>query len=111
MVKRIFLFITVVFTLQNCIISNPQPEDCEVRTIVVSSIIAGSDYDIFFTSKKGDRYYINRGLEQGLTLKSLKKIALNQEATLHLPKFALTGVSTHIAQLEINDRIIYTEFD
>ena len=92
------------------VINDPQPEDSEVRTIVITSITEGPDYDIFFTDKEGGRYYINRGTERGLELNSLKKIAMGKAATIHLPKFAI-GVSNHIAQMKIKDSIIYTEFD
>ena len=111
MAKRVLLFCFVLVIFQSCIISNPQPEKCEQVQIKVASITEGSSYDIFFTDYQGKKYYINRGLEQGLTLNNLKKIALNREATLHLPKFAFGDVSNHIAQLTINDSVIYTEFD
>lgn len=92
------------------VIKDPTLEDCLVRQIEVVKIEEGSDYDIFFTDADGDRYYINRGLERGLKLNSLKNIVLNQQATIHLPKFAV-GVSGHIAQLTVKDSIVYTEFD
>jgi len=96
---------------QSCIINNPKPESCQIQEITIKNIQEGSSFDINFTSTTGEKYYINRGLEQGLTLNNLKNIGLNSNATLHLPKFALGGVSNHIAQLVINDSIIYTEFD
>lgn len=102
----LLIFVGINFFL----INDPKPEECEVQTITIASIEEGSGYDIFITDTSGDRYYINRGLEQGLELNSLKKIGLNQKAIIHLPKFAI-GVSEHIAQLTIGDSIIYTEFD
>lgn len=102
----LLIFIGINFFL----INDPKPEECEVKTITITSIEEGSGYDIYFTDSTGERYYINRGLEQGLELKSLKKIGLNQEAIIHLPKFAI-GVSEHIAQMVIADSLIYTEFE
>ncbi|NQX76810.1 hypothetical protein [Gilvibacter sp.] len=92
------------------VIEDTQPEDCVVKEIKITAIDEGSSYDIFFTADNGERYYINRGLEQGLTLNSLKKMALNRTASVHLAKFAV-GVSNHIAQLQVGDSIIFTEFD
>lgn len=105
-IVSIAIFIAIKFFL----IKDPKPEECSVKTILVTEIFEGDGYDIFITDKTGDRYYINRGVEQGLELNSLKKIALNQKAIIHLPKFAI-GVSNHIAQLQVADSVIYTEFD
>ena len=66
--------------------------------------------DIVFSDTHGDHYYINRGLERGLNLDSLRAKVLNKKVTLHLPKLMLS-TSEHIAQLAIEDAIIYTEFE
>ena len=97
-------------TLDSCIISNPQPEECEVVDIVVNQIKEGSSFDIVFTEASGDFYYINRGLEQGLSISDLRAQVLNKKVTLHLPK-VITGTSNHIAQLAVGDEVIFTEFD
>ena len=76
----------------------------------IVKITERSSYDIVFSDEWGDKYYINRGLEQGLNLDSLNAKVLNKTVTLHLPKLWL-GTSEHIAQLSIDDKIIYTEFD
>lgn len=91
------------------VIKETRPDECLVTQIKITAIEAGSSFDIFFTADTGQRYYINRGLEQGLTLNSLKKTTLNRTASVHLAKFAL-GVSNHISQLQVGDSIIFTEF-
>ena len=68
------------------------------------------DLDIVFHDDGTDFYYINRGLERGLNLDSLKTKVLNKTVTLHLAK-VLSGItSEHISQLAIGDEIIFTEF-
>ncbi|RIA08452.1 hypothetical protein OE09_0264 [Flavobacteriaceae bacterium MAR_2010_72] len=94
----------------SCIISNPKPEDCDIRIEKIVKIIEGSTYDIVFKAEGGDRFYINRGLEQGLNLDSLNAKVLNKTVTLHLPRL-LFGTSEHIAQLTVDGNIIFTEFD
>jgi hypothetical protein len=113
--KRIILFFILVLFLsllflKSCIISNPQPEECEVVEVTIKKITEGSTYDIVFHDTGTDYYYINRGLEQGLNLDSLNAKVLNKTVTLHLPKM-LFGTSEHIAQMTLGDEIIFTEFD
>lgn len=98
-----------VLVLELLVIRDTQPHDCLVKQVKITAVEAGSDFDIFITADTGQRYYINRGLEQGLTLNSLKKTTLNRTASVHLAKFAL-GVSNHISQLQVGDSIIFTEF-
>lgn len=104
------LILFVVFFLKSCIIHNPKPEECEIVTTKIVEIREGSTYDIQFRGNKGDSYYINRGLEQGLNLDTLNALVLNKTVTLHLPKM-IYGPSKHIAQLAIEDHIVFTEFD
>ncbi len=104
------LFLSVFLMLKSCVINNPQPENCEVVEVTIKKITEGSTYDIVFHDTGTDYYYINRGLEQGLNLDSLNAKVLNKTVTLHLPKL-LFGTSEHIAQIAIDDEIIFTEFN
>ena len=104
------LFLSVFLVLKSCVINNPQPENCEVVEVTIKKITEGSSYDIVFHDTGTDYYYINRGLEQGLNLDSLNAKVLNKTVTLHLPKM-LFGTSEHIAQIAIDDEIIFTEFN
>ncbi|WP_431156797.1 hypothetical protein [Winogradskyella poriferorum] len=96
--------------LKSCIINNPTPEDCVVKSVRVTKITEGSSYDIVFRDDGTDFYYINRGLEQGLNLDSLKRKVLNKTVTLHLAKVVGGITSEHISQLALGDEIIFTEF-
>lgn len=116
--KKLTQFVVPFFALllfllvYSCIIQNPKPEECEVVTATISKIVEGSTYDIVFVDRGGDRYYINRGLEQGLNLQDLNATVLNKTVTLHLAKVLGGAVtSEHIAQLAIGDNIIFTEFE
>jgi len=103
------LILVAGLCFKSCIISNTQPEECDIETVKIVSISEGTSYDIIFNGSHGERYYINRGLEQGLNLDSLNVKVLNKTVTLHLPKL-FYGTSAHIAQLAIGDEIIFTEF-
>ena len=102
-------FLALFFMLKSCIIQNPKPEDCEIKEITVSRISEGSSLDIVFHETDGDFYYINRGLERGLTLEGVEQIVLNKKVTLHLAN-TMMGASSHISLLAINDEVIFTEF-
>ncbi len=99
----------VLFLLNACIIKNAKPEDCELKEITVSKIYEGSTKDIVFSETNGDFYYINRGLEEGLTIGALEQKVLNKKVTLHLANTML-GTSGHISQLAVESEIIFTEF-
>ena len=109
--KKLALLLLTSFLLTSCIVQNPNPEECLVKTETIINIKEGPSYDIVFSDNHGDHYYINRGLEQGLNLDSLNAKVLNKTVTLHLPKL-LGGVATseHIAQIAVGDEIIFTEF-
>ena len=108
----IFIIVSTAFivSMNSCIIKNPQPQECTIIDTKIIKITGGSSYDIVFHDNQGDFYYINRGLEQGLNLDSLNAKVLNKTVTLHLPKLPL-GTSEHIAQLTVEDLVIFTEFD
>lgn len=108
----ILFYLLVLLTFTSCVIYNPKPEECVVLKTTITKIKDGGTYDIAFYDNKGDRYYINRGLEQGLNLDSLNVKVLNKTVTLHLAK-VLGGMATseHIAQLAVGNTIIFTEFN
>lgn len=112
MKSSIFLaLIGISFLLSSCIIQNPKPEACEVKTITVTRVYEGGVKDIVFGTASGEYYYINRGLEQGYTIDDMQKKVLHKKVTLHLAKVLFGSTTNHIAQLAIEDEVVFTEFD
>ncbi len=109
LIVPVLAIVAIVFLLKGLIIQNPNPEDCQLKEMTVSKIYEGGVKDIVFANDKGDFYYINRGLEQGLTLAELEEKVLNKKVTLHLANTIL-GTSNHIAQLAVENDVIFTEF-
>ncbi len=109
-VLALFSCLTLFLFVKSCVINDTKPEDCAVITTTITKIEEATSYDIAFYNDEGDLFYINRGLEQGLNLDDLNAAVLNKSVTLHLPKL-MFGVSGHIAQLEVDNDTIYTEFD
>lgn len=107
--NRFLITLFISFLFFSCIIENPKPEACVVLEITVTEILEGSTHDIVFKDSGTDSYYINRGLEKGLDIEELNKQLLNKKVTLHLPKFPI-GTSEHIAQLSLDNTVVYSEF-
>lgn len=103
------LAVISMLSIQSCIINNVQAEDCVIKEITVTKIKKGTSFDIVIYDGKDDFYYINRGEELGLDISVLKEKLLNKKATLHLYKFWF-GTSDHISQLEVDDKLLFTEF-
>ena len=107
-----FLFaLALFFTLNACIVKGASPENSMTKTIKVTKITEGGVKDIVFQDAGTDFYYINRGMEKGLHLDSLKTKILNKTVTIHLAELLGGATSEHISQLQLGDEIIYSEFD
>ena len=110
-IKKTGLSLVMLTVLTSCIINNPDREDCEVITMEVTKISEGGVKDLVFHNAEGDFYYINRGLENGFTLANAEAAVLNKNATLHLAETWIGTNSNHIAQLEVDGKVLYTEFN
>ncbi len=81
---------------------------------VVEQILESGDHDISFILEDGRHFYINRGLEQGLNLDSLKNVLTGQELTFKYPDYWTpldpNDSHKHLSQLEHEGRILYSEF-
>ncbi|WP_452224911.1 hypothetical protein [Lacinutrix chionoecetis] len=91
--------------------SEPEAGACKIQTEKIIKISEGISKDIVLKDANGDKYYINRGLQRGLNLESLRSKVLNKTVTLHLPKLLGGRISSeNIAQIAVGNNIIFTEF-
>ncbi len=91
-----------------------QPDDVIKINGIVTKIEEGSGFDIIITLQNDDHYYyINRGLEQGLSIEKLQKEVLNKKVTLYpihrWTIFTRDKIMGHISKLMIEDRVIFNE--
>ncbi len=89
-------------------------ENCQKTEGRVSNILEGPSNDIVFKlSNDPSTYYINRGLEQGLTIANLKQALLNKNIRLYFVKHWTpldpTGRVKHIAKLQTSEQTIFSE--
>lgn len=111
-----FLGIGLLVLLPFLLIALFQPVDisrdnCKQITGIVEQIAEGTSYDIFFRLKDNpNRYYINRGLERGLTLPTLQQQLLGKEIDLwHAQSWQTSG--GHITQVQIGEEVVYSEWE
>lgn len=85
------------------------PEDFDIITAKIIKIAQVNSCDIIFYDDYAAGYYMNNSLGNELNLDTLNVKVLNKTVTLHLEKLFI-GTSNVIAQLAIDDKIIFTEF-
>jgi len=95
-------------------IRNVQSDDVLEIHGVVTKIEEGSGFDIVITLENDSHYYyINRGLQLGLTIEELQNQLLHKKVTLYSIHrwtiFTRDGNMGHIAKLIIGDHIIFNE--
>ena len=109
---RILIFITFI------LIFRPVPiveEQYAIETKgIVTDIYEGGRFDVVFKLKdRKQRYYINRGLENGLDLKDLQKRLMGQEVTIKYPKYWTpldwNNTIRHLSKLEFQNEVIFNE--
>lgn len=120
-VKRSWLIILALgFVVLAILIVRPVPmpdeKDCLVTKGTVVEIYEAGVHDVVFRLKdQGRRYYVNRGMERGLSLKELRAQLTNKEITIKYPKYWTPldpGNSIkHISKIEFQGTTIFTEVD
>ena len=116
--KKLFIGFGILFFLFAVLILRPVPIVSEDRAImetgIVSDIYEGGENDLVFRlENKKRRYYINRGLENGLDLTDLQKRLIGREITLKYPDYWTpldwNDEIKHLSKVEIQGEVIYNE--
>lgn len=101
------------------VIARPVPIVSEDKAIIqegiVSDIYEGGVKDIVFKlENNNDIFYINRGLERGLEITSLKEELIGKEVIFKYPKhwtpLDWDNSSKHISKVETKNEVIFNEF-
>ncbi len=116
--KRDLLLIVVFFCVgffgfklgMQFVKNNHDPKSSVAIQETITHISQDAGKGFVFTAASGDKYYINNDKPRQLNLDSLNAKVLNKTVTLQVYKFWL-GTSENISQLEVNDNIIFTEFN
>ena len=118
MIKKIFVGIGILFFLIAVLIFRPVPIVTEDKAItetgIVKYIYEGGIKDVVFKLEDNDRrFYINRGLENGLTLEGLREKLIGKEVVLKYPKYWTpldwNDRVKHLSKVEFGEDVIFNE--
>lgn len=89
--------------------------ELSITSGIVDEVFEGGEKDIVFKLKEEDQlYYINRGLEQSLSLSELRAKLIGNEVTIKYPEYWTlinSDYSRHLSKLEFEGSTIYSEVD
>ena len=118
MLKKVFIGIAILFITIGILIFRPVPIATEDRAIIVtgtvSAIYESGIKDVSFKLKDNPTiYYINRGLENGLVLDTLKAQLIGEEVTLKYPKYWTPldwdNRIRHLSKVEWKNTVVFNE--
>ena len=93
-----------------------EEDKCKIFEGTVVEIFEGAEYDIVFTFKEETtHFYINRGLERGLNLNTLRNDLVNNKITVKYPRYWTpldpSNSTRHLSKLEFDGITIFSELD
>jgi hypothetical protein len=116
--KYWLILICVVFLGFALLILRPVPilaeKDCQVLKGTVTDVYEAGVKDVVLTLHGQKKlYYVNRGLERGLDLTTLKQQLINEEVVIKYPDYwtplDINQRSIHISKIEHNGKTVFTE--
>ena len=118
--KKFALILFGMFAfLSFALIFTPVPIVCEDNAIVetgtVKSIYEGGEKDVVIVlDETTRRFYVNRGLENGLDLESLQSQLMGHKVVLKYPKYWTpldwNNTIKHLSKIEFEGEVIFNEF-
>jgi len=118
MLKHTILILGILMLIVGVSVFGPVPivteDEALVVTGVVESVHEGTSFDVVIRLvDQSRRYYINRGLERGLSMHDLEDKLVGKEAILKYPKYWTpldwNGSTVHISKVEVGDEVIFNE--
>lgn len=116
--KIILISFSLIILIIAVLIFRPVPIVTEDKTIsengIVSEIYSNKGNDVIFVMENTERrFYINRGLENGLELNILKEKLIGNSIVVKYPKYWTpldwNNSIRHISKVEFNDEIVFNE--
>ena len=118
MIRLIAKVLGVLFFIVAILIFRPVPIVSESRALIesgtVKDVYEGGVNDVVIRLEETKRrFYINRGLENGLDLADLRNQLIGQEVTMKYPKYWTpldwNNSIRHISKLEYNGEVLFNE--
>ncbi len=118
MIEKTLIGITVIVVVIGILIFRPVPIVTEDKALVVNGTVTGiyegGIKDVIFKLQEDSRlFYINRGLENGLNLDSLRKNLIGEQVVIKYPSY-WTPLDwdeeiRHLSKLEHKGEVIFNE--
>ncbi len=94
----------------------PDEKECLIATGIVTHIFEGGENDVNFRLKGHDcTFYINRCLEIGLDIESLRYELTGKEVVIKYPDYWTPldpkNKIRHLSKLQLGDKVIYSKLD
>ncbi|NNF36278.1 MAG: hypothetical protein HKN68_19400 [Saprospiraceae bacterium] len=118
MIKGALIAFSLIFLITAVLIFRPVPIVAEFEALTESGIVtdiyeAGVNDIVFLLKDNGRRFYINRGLENGLELNSLKEKLIGNKVVFKYPKYWTpldwNDEIKHLSKVEFKDEVIFNE--
>ena len=119
MKKRYLILVVVgIFLTMGAGIFRPVPKPPEDELLItegkIEKIFEGGIKDIVFQLEGSERqFYINRGIDQGLDIKSMRNELIGKEVTIKYPDYWTildpNKKIRHISKIEVEGDIIFSE--
>lgn len=118
MIKKVSIVLGIFILITLALIFKPVPIVAEEYAIetkgIVTDVYEAGRFDVVFKLKNTkQRYYINRGLENGLELKNLQGKLIGKEVTIKYPKYWTpldwNNTVRHLSKLEFENEVIFNE--
>lgn len=114
---RVYLIFSLV-VLALIVIFRPVPQIKEEQALIhrgiVESISESGSKDILFRLGDGKLFYINRGVERGMSIDSLTQAYLGKELEFKYPDYwsllKTEASAEHASKVSFGDSVIYSEF-
>jgi len=98
-------------------IMSPNESDCTIVRGEVTNLMGNDNtFDISLFLENDDAYYyVNRGLENGLSINELEESLLHQFAEVHYVRhwslLNFKGKRRHIARIKVGNELLYDEIN
>ena len=116
--KIVLISFSLLIFIMAVLIFRPVPIVSEDKAIsesgIVKEIYSNKGNDVIFVMENTERrFYINRGLENGLELNNLKEKLIGNEIVVKYPNYWTpldwNNSVIHISKVEFNDEIVFNE--
>ena len=116
--KIVFISFSLLIFILAVLIFRPVPIVSENKAILESGIVkeiySNKGNDVIFVMENNERrFYINRGLENGLELNNLKEKLIGNEIVVKYPNYWTpldwNNSVRHISKVEFKDEIVFNE--